>query len=822
MSFPLVADRFRALEKIYEDPGFSLWLAEDLERGGRVLVQACGGIALGEDVAWARQLEALLAWEEARQQEPSEWFRYGEQGLLVRRYPEGKSFFSVSETQRDEVYLRWLRQALEALAACHDAGFWHLAQHPGSWCLASATEGEERLELRDLPLVANLPLGMRAHPENVAALAPEFFQNTPLDARCDLYALACLILRQRHPKAFERVHSLGAWLDLHRGGRIAALVPKTPSPLNDLLRRMLQADPAARPADARAALREIPGAPVPASPGKALPDWAPERALHRQATLYFRIAYDLLRSGDARARELIAECPAALASAYPATALFLRSELAWREGETEAFRGLREAWSADLAGASDPRLVAALALADSQRAAFSGDAAAREAAWSSGWAALAAFPDEEWEAEFLLERARAALSSREDAAALADLSRAWGLLRGAEDALAVEPVGLALAELLGCYGRAAEAWDVLQQLLMRKEAKDPIAIELAAALAATRQGEFDRAREFFSRAKSRISAQKDLPRLVWAGLHELRLFLAQGDFAAAARELKVLKNRARGLAPLRELLEMSELATGLGAGSGVVATPYLEERLTAVAAGAAPFRELFWSPAETCEWLGRAARYWGREEEAARLEARARAFREATAAIPRETLPAALPTAREAENIPVSRAELPLARSPAPAPPSLPPPQPGGEGLEGLRRLQAENRALKERVKRLEAELSELRTARAAEALGAAASPPPETADLAGARELMEKKSIVATLRRHLGNRDAAARELKIHRRTLFEKIRRYGLRESDFLPSQTEVEATLAECRGNKSLAAERLGMSRSSFYRWWKNLRS
>src|SRR5262249_53711894 len=239
-----------AVRKLYRDPTYALILAEDRIRGVPVFLQQLWNPGVAEGPGFRQQAEALRAVEWSLLGKEPELQFQGATAMLRRDWPAGRFLVSVAETQRDEVYLRWLDSALRILLAYHQAGLWPLAPHPHAWLLQSDAEGVAWPRLLDLALFPDLPLAARLYPEAVAALAAELWIGDVVDGRADLYALACLILRQRSPRAFERANSVSQYMDLHLGGRVADLVPKTPSPLNQLLRRWLQREPEQRPADA--------------------------------------------------------------------------------------------------------------------------------------------------------------------------------------------------------------------------------------------------------------------------------------------------------------------------------------------------------------------------------------------------------------------------------------------------------------------------------------------------------------------------------------------------------------------------------------------
>jgi serine/threonine protein kinase len=165
------------------------------------------------------------------------------------------------------------REVTEGLAAAHAKGLIHRDVKPGNIWLQA---GSGRVKVLDFGLARAAddatPLTQTGTVVGTPAyMAPEQARGEPVDARCDLFSLGCVLYQMatgelpfRGRNATALLHALA--VDRPRPPR--QLNPDVPQALSDLVLRLLVKDPAGRPASAQevsAALAAI-AAPAPPRP----------------------------------------------------------------------------------------------------------------------------------------------------------------------------------------------------------------------------------------------------------------------------------------------------------------------------------------------------------------------------------------------------------------------------------------------------------------------------------------------------------------------------------------------------------------------------
>ena len=154
--------------------------------------------------------------------------------------------------------LRIGRETAEGLDAAHSAGLIHRDIKPSNVWLES---GRGRVKILDFGLarVENDAGGLDLTREGLvigtpAFMAPEQAQGRPLDARCDLFSLGCVLYRMctgRNPFLSANAFSLLLAVTTEDPPPPDELDPDLPPALADLVMQLLAKDPEQRPATAR-------------------------------------------------------------------------------------------------------------------------------------------------------------------------------------------------------------------------------------------------------------------------------------------------------------------------------------------------------------------------------------------------------------------------------------------------------------------------------------------------------------------------------------------------------------------------------------------
>ena len=870
------AHRFESLQTLYQDPAYKLLRARDRSSGDEIRLQLMHLQTLEGKGTLPLQWEALKTCRDSLWVRPQEWLEKNHFGILISWVPPGRFFHEVTGTLSDEIYLKWMREALQDLVQLHRCGLLHLAQQEKTWILFKSDEsdGEETMGLSEVPLLTEVPLGQQVGPAAVAAVPPELLRGQSLDVRADLYSLAALFLRQRSAHLFESFYTMKDNLELHWQGRLAEMVPESATTLNDLLRKMLQADPKDRPENAQAALNLLELAGENSAPrGREFPDWSAERNRARQNTMILNSLLTLIDSGETQlSGEMLEQLGDYLQKDHESYLRYLQARLARRTGRVEKAEEFRRQAAVLCYTHPDPKLKSLLHLEEADVQWEAGQLKEALVSLDESWEAIAQYPEPNLQIRVLYERGRLRKKLGEDAEALSELRLAFDRIPEQEPHPGKAAVYAELAELLCAYGLARQARPLMDQALTYREDNPQEAGRrfVQAGLAAQAAQDWNRAGEYFSAARHQFSALKDLADLTWASAHGVRLCFAQGDWVQGRRELKALVNRNRNFKFHPDLLALLELELWLETGQTLRASSdlllnYIKERAPAWL-GKACFCDLAWPQAKTSRLIERTYQKLKRYPEAMRFAAQAQKWEEVVAkklealGYPKESIHPGIPSLVSVSSVQVETLLPERDKTPS----EVPVEKTSEEiqiikahahylegqihHLEGMKenllrdnlKLNREIEALKEQLTRTEPKeipeevlkiparekIEEPRKAEESEKIISKEEIKPLEEKIEAASEalpnstLSEKEQILQALNQLQGNRSQAAQALGIHRRTLFQKMKKYGLEDVEFLPSKVEIEAALAECNGNRSEAAKKLGMSRSSFYRRLKEV--
>lgn len=851
--------RFQKTETLHRDPGFIQLLASEKEGGGRVRLQLLSKPFLEKEADLKAQWRALKACGDSLWFRPQEWMVKEHWGILLSWCPPGKYFNELAGTKPDEDYLRWMGEALKDLSVLHRNGLLHLAQNEKTWILFRPQEdAEETLGISDPGLLTEIPIGHSMTPENLLTVAPEILRGGPVDARADLYALACLFLRQKAAHRFVHFQSPAKILELHLRGRMHDLVPSSQSFLNQILRKMLSPDPEQRPKSVGEVLQWVDPQSKISGLDAELPPWAKKRIQDRVYTLILNTLRTMLEAGELRlAEEILQKSEGFLQTDHEHYLRYFQSRLAKLRGDSEGAKEWRRQASVKCYAHPDPKLKTHLFLDEATVAQEEGDREQALRHLREAWNTAREHPDFPMQVEVLYRLGIYFQEEGEEVFALERFHKAFERISSDGEYPGRAKVYGELAGLLSSNGRPRRAVDLIREgglSLEEGDAKFKGYHALQIAVVFLERGDWEESQAYFTEAQDTFSREKLLEAYLWARAHEARLYLAMGDEERARRQLKEIKNRLRVRHLHQNLLDLLELKIWFASDNLLWSSdePLLRrlqgDAQRALEEGA--FHDVGWPTWKTYQFYERALHKLGKFADAQRMATRAKEVR--------DRLEGRLRDLGYPEEAPIEK---------RPPPPKVIQPswaEGGAVKVESLLKEEAPkapetepsvSQELIKKVQELEYHIQEVRHLKSKilekaepqgippaqksktptvpkkprppkEPPGTVPSPlakKPEEIEKPVPEEVSipnEKEKIEEVLRKCLGNRSQAAKELKINRRTLFEKIKKYDLEELSFLPNREEIEAALKECDGNKSHAAKKLGLSRSSFYRLMKEL--
>lgn len=183
-------------------------------------------------------------------------------------------------------------QVLAGLGAAHNAGLIHRDLKPAN---VMAVSGGPEIKIVDFGIARSRDASRMTAVGSVLGtlpyMAPEQFDDGPLDGRVDLYSLGCVLHELLTGASPYQAANTAAWIKAHnlqRPGHVRDRRPEVPEAIDSFVQLLLTKDPGGRPANAAAARAIIaglpripavamPGSPPPGSPPPGTP--APARSV---------------------------------------------------------------------------------------------------------------------------------------------------------------------------------------------------------------------------------------------------------------------------------------------------------------------------------------------------------------------------------------------------------------------------------------------------------------------------------------------------------------------------------------------------------------
>ena len=187
--------------------------------------------------------------------------------LVVMEYINGRTLQEIGDFAPLDLpdFLAVATQSLRGIAAAHEISLLHLDIKPGNIMVSPVSSGGWKVKVLDFGLARLAGVTKMKTPDNkerelvgsIYTMAPEQFEEDPIDARTDLYALGCVlyfVLTGSYPFDGDSVQAVVNAHLTHTLLPIEAARPDLPAKISSWVMQLMKRNPAERPTSADAAL----------------------------------------------------------------------------------------------------------------------------------------------------------------------------------------------------------------------------------------------------------------------------------------------------------------------------------------------------------------------------------------------------------------------------------------------------------------------------------------------------------------------------------------------------------------------------------------